>query len=361
MFGGDLFVVSGDTLYRMNNNLGVTPIQTGLFNPERGVVKMSFVQQIGAVPERMFFADGRNLWAYEGGGVSAGGILTASGGGPANNDVVVIGSTYYKFTNSDVDAGTPAGTSANPWLVALGADTEEAMSNLGRAINGESGSSESPTASSNISPNPDVQTSVITATTVSVVALFPGEAGNSIETTETGTNLAWGSGTLTGGSGNKVIPISTPNDIGIFDVATIASYVICIPVQVGEFIGRFYWIEPGEVTIDPLNFATAESSPDGILGVEVSGDKFWLPGEKRTEVWIPSGNPAAPMQRVSGVVYDRGAWEGTIAAIKENLIIVDGDGGVFLISGGAPKRISTPDIEEQIRGAIERQKAFEPY
>src|SRR5690606_37306686 len=138
---------------------------------------------------------------------------------------------------------------------------------------GESGSSESPTASSNISPNPDVQTSVITATTVSVVALFPGEAGNSIETTETGTNLAWGSGTLTGGSGNKVIPISTPNDIGIFDVATIASYVICIPVQVGEFIGRFYWIEPGEVTIDPLNFATAESSPDGILGVEVSGDK----------------------------------------------------------------------------------------
>jgi len=149
-----------------------------------------------------------------------------------------------------------------------------------------------------------------------------------------------------------------PGDPGIFDVATIASYVICIPVQSGEFIGRFYWVAPGEITIDALSFATAETYPDRIVGVRRFGDQFWLPGERSTEVWYPTGDPAAPMLRLSGVVFDRGAWEGTAVAIKDTLILVDGDGGVYSIRGGAPKPIANPGISEQIRKAIQRQQNF---
>lgn len=153
--------------------------------------------------------------------------------------------------------------------------------------------------------------------------------------------------------GTDYDPVTTPEDIGIFDVVTIASYVICIPVQEDEFIGRFYWVEPGEITIDSNNHATAESYPDRLLGVRRFGDQFWLPGERSTEVWYPTGDATAPMSRLQGVVFDRGAWEGTVVAIKETLIIVDADGGVFAIRGGSPQRISNPGIEEQIRKAIQ--------
>lgn len=353
-FGGDLFVASGDSLYRVTNDGGITFLTSGLYDPDTGVVRMAITQAIGTTPEYLFVADGRNLWLYVGPTTTAAGTLTASGAGPANNDVVRVGDIYYKFTNASVDAGTPAGTSGSPWLVALGASTAEAIINLAGAIlgNGDLGV----TYSTALTANTSIGGATYTTTTLTVTATSAGIQGNSVVTTETGANISWGSGTLVGGTGGQVTTVSTPDSIGMFDVATIASYVICIPVQDGEFIGRFYWIEPGETTIDPLNFATAESHPDALLGVRPFGDQFWLPGEDSTEVWYPSGNAAAPMQRLQGVVFDRGAWEGTAVAIKETLIIVDGDGGVFAIRGGAPQRISNPGIEEEIRTAIQLQQ-----
>ena len=222
-FGGDIFVVSYDTLYRMDVHLNTTSLQTGLNNPDSGAVNMCITQAIGSDPEYLFVADGRNLWVYDG-----------------------------------------------------------------------------------------TSTSVIT----------------------------------------------TPDDIGIFDVVTIASYVICIPVQEDEFLGRFYWIEPGEITIDSLNFATAETYPDAVMGVKRLGDNFWLPGERSTEVWYVTGDATAPMSRVQGVVFDRGTWEATAVSIKEELMLVDGDGGVFRGNGRGFQRISNPGIEEEIRRAISNQQNF---
>src|SRR3546814_18260491 len=104
---------------------------------------------------------------------------------------------------------------------------------------------------------------------------------NTIATTETGASLAWSDGaTLTGGGSAAVSQVYMPDDMGVIDVAVINSYVIVIPVQEDGYQGRFYWIDPGEIVVDPLNFATAERSPAGIYGVVVFGDQFWLPGER---------------------------------------------------------------------------------
>src|SRR3546814_4200351 len=108
--------------------------------------------------------------------------------------------------------------------------------------------------------------------------------------------------------------------MGVIDVAVINSYVIVIPVQEDGYQGRFYWIDPGEIVVDPLNFATAERSPDGIYGVEVFGDQFWLPGESTTEVWYVTGDAGAPMRRLQGVVSDRGSWQNTARAVHEQKI-----------------------------------------
>jgi hypothetical protein len=126
---------------------------------------------------------------------------------------------------------------------------------------------------------------------------------------------------------------------------------VCVPSQGQEINGRFFWINPGETSIDPLDFATAERAPDPISRVIVFGDQFWLPGSNTTESWYFTGDLDAPVLRVQGVVFDRGAWEGTGLQIKESMVIVDNEGAVFQISGGV-KRISRPDIEERIRKAI---------
>jgi hypothetical protein len=62
---------------------------------------------------------------------------------------------------------------------------------------------------------------------------------------------------------------------------------------------------------------------------------------------------------LQGVTFDRGTWEGTAVQVKESMIVVDADGGVFQIAGGL-KRISRPDIEERIRVAIAAFEATHP-
>lgn len=355
-FGGDLFVASGGSAFRMDTDLASTSIISGLFNPDRGVVRMAITAQIGDTPEYMFLADGRTLFVYIANGYAQNGVT----GTVANNDVIRIDTTYYQWTSGSVDAGAPAGTLANPWLVALGASNIIALGNMFNAINasGVAGTDYSTV----LVEHGTAMAISYTATLLTVRAKLIGAVGNSIVTTETGASLAWtGGGTMTGGGAPTVNQVMMPDDVGAIDVAVIASYVIVVPVQADGYQGRFYWIEPGETTVDPLNFATAERSPDAIFGVQVFGDQFWLPGESTTEVWyvnVTTDPTQSVMQPLKGVVLDRGSWQNTARAIHENMVVVDADGGVFLLQGNSPKRISTPDIEEQIRVAMSIQNNF---
>ena len=351
-FDGDLFAAHGVDLTRVHRDKSTTLVYSGLYNPDYGTVNMTSTAPIGDVPEYLFFADGRNLFLYIANGYAKGQLS----GTPVNTDTVQIGAMYYRFTNGSVNAGSPAGTSGNPWLVALGLSSVISFDNLAAAValNGDAGVQYSTATTVNSQAKP-----VSTTTGLAVFrATATGVVGNSVITTETG-GLTWtNGGTMTGGGNPDTSVVEMPDDVGAFDVATINSFVIVLPVQDGEFKGRFYWIEPGETTVNPLNFATAERSPDGVLGVEVLGDQFWLPGSGSTEVWYVSQDPINRMQRLQGVVFDRGTWEGTAVAIHEVLIVCDANGAVFQISGGSPKRISTPDIQEQIRKSIEEQQRY---
>ena len=60
--------------------------------------------------------------------------LTLTGTVSAGENIT-IASVRYQWTAGSVDAGTPSGTTANPWLVALGGTTEESLENLWNAIN----------------------------------------------------------------------------------------------------------------------------------------------------------------------------------------------------------------------------------
>ena len=347
VFNGDLFAVSGDFLYRISSvdltftNLG--QISTGGISSPY----MATTAPIGdTVPAYLFIAEGAVLWVYTDNGHAAGQLEAT--GVISNGDVVRIDTIYYQYTNASVDAGTPAGTVGNPWLVALGVSTITALTNLYNAIDttGNPGTD----YSTALDIHPTVQGTAYGPADLFVEAKLAGPLGDAIAITETGAGLAWNNATLTNGGGDQLRQVFVPDDAGAISVAHINSYIIVIPIQGDTTKGLFYWIEPGETTIDPLNFATAERNPDGLHQVVVFGDMFWLLGEDTTEPWVTTGNPVAPMQRFKGILFDRGSWEGTAIQVKDSLIVVDENGGVFQIKGGQ-KRISRPDIEERIRRA----------
>lgn len=350
-FNDALFVVSANEWYRVDKDGTKTLITAGI-NPGAGAVSMAATGTIGdgasAVPEFLYLADGRNLWLYTTNGYAHGTIS----GSPANNDVVQVGSMYYKFTTGSVNAGAPAGTVGNPWLVAKNLLDALSWQAFGLAIgaNGNPGVD----YSTALTVNPDATTYSVDPSAVSVRATAIGAAGNGVATTETGAAIAWTAATLTGGGAVSVSIVETPGDIGAISVGYVASYVVVVPAQGQGINGRFWWIEPGETTIDPLNFATAERAPDPIFSVVIFSDQLWLPGQSTTEVWYFTGNIDAPVLRLKGVTFDRGTVPGMAIQVKESMMIVDNDGGVFQIAGGL-KRVSNPSIEQRIREAIQYQ------
>jgi hypothetical protein len=148
-----------------------------------------------------------------------------------------------------------------------------------------------------------------------------------------------------------------PDDVGAISVAHFNSYILVAPVQGNDVNGRFYWIDPGETFVDPLNFATAERSPDPINQIVALSDRFWLLGQSSSEPWITTGNLDAPMIRMQGILYEQGAWPGTGVKVNNGIILVDQFGDVYQVAGGL-KMISRPDISEMIRDAIAYQQAF---
>lgn len=155
--------------------------------------------------------------------------------------------------------------------------------------------------------------------------------------------------------GATLSAVTVPDGDGIVSVGFIAGFIICVVAQGQDKNGRFYWIEPGEITIDPLNFATAERSPDPVWEVVVVGDVFWLPGTSTNEVWYPTGDALAPFLRQQGRLFDKGIWEGTIIKIKDSVMAVGNDGTVYEITDG-PMVVSTPDIAQRFREAIAVQR-----
>ena len=153
--------------------------------------------------------------------------------------------------------------------------------------------------------------------------------------------------------GTSLSQVATPDDVPIVSLAQANGYFL---LQAAGS-GRFFWIEPGETTIDPLNFATAERLPDPGVAIRAAGDFIVLMNAGSTEIWAPTGDADAPFQRQAGLLFDKGCSDRRTA--------VNLDGGLFWVSEsagegravyrgapGAPVRISGHGIEEAMRGAL---------
>ena len=135
-------------------------------------------------------------------------------------------------------------------------------------------------------------------------------------------------------------------------------------VTVGYLDGYFVFNEPNSqrvwvtslldgLSVDPLDFASAEGSPDGLVGLIVDHREAWLFGTDSVEVWYDAGLPDFPLTRIQGAFNEIGCVAAfSIAKLDNGLFWLGtdarGQGIVYRANGYTGQRISTHAIEYAI-------------
>ena len=136
-------------------------------------------------------------------------------------------------------------------------------------------------------------------------------------------------------------------------------------VTVGYLDGYFVFNEPNSqrvwvsqlldgTQIDPLSFASAEGSPDGLVAINVNHREAWLFGTDSVEVWYNAGLPDFPLTRIQGAFNELGCAAAFSVAKLDNSVFwlgqdARGEGIVYRSQGYSGQRISTHAVEWQIQ------------
>jgi hypothetical protein len=107
-------------------------------------------------------------------------------------------------------------------------------------------------------------------------------------------------------------------------------------------------------SIDPLDFASTEGSPDGLVAVASNFREVWAFGTNSIEVWYDSGATDFPLQRIQGAFNELGlAAPYSVAKMDNGLFWLGrdrrGQGMVYRANGYTGQRISTHAVEWQIQ------------
>lgn len=134
---------------------------------------------------------------------------------------------------------------------------------------------------------------------------------------------------------------------------------------VGYLDGYFVFNEPNSqkiwvtalldgTSVDPLDFASAEGSPDGVVGIIVDHREVWVFGTNSVEVWYNSGNADFPLSRIQGAFNELGCVAAYSIAKMDNGLFwlgqdARGQGIVYRANGYTGQRISTHAVEWHIQ------------
>lgn len=136
-------------------------------------------------------------------------------------------------------------------------------------------------------------------------------------------------------------------------------------VTVGYLDGYFVFNEPNSQriwvtslfdgsSIDPLDFASAEGSPDGLVSLIIDHREAWLFGTNSVEVWYDAGLADFPLTRIQGAFNEIGcAAAYSVAKLDNGLFWLGSDargqGIVYRANGYTGQRVSTHAVEWHIQ------------
>ena len=107
-------------------------------------------------------------------------------------------------------------------------------------------------------------------------------------------------------------------------------------------------------SVNPLDFASAEGSPDGVVAVNSIHRELWVFGTDTTEVWYDSGAADFPLIPIQGAFNETGCIAPySVAKLDNSLFWLGNDprgfGVIFRSNGYAAQRVSTHAIEYAIQ------------
>jgi hypothetical protein len=141
-------------------------------------------------------------------------------------------------------------------------------------------------------------------------------------------------------------------DIGAFNsISWLGGYFILTLLD-----GRFFNTGLNDGTsINGLDFATAEGSPDGLLGGFAHGSEEWFFGLKTIEVWAVTGaSPGSPLTRQSSSWINKGCLSfASVVQADNTLFWVGDDRIVYRNNNYTPQRISHEGVERAITAAAD--------
>ena len=136
-------------------------------------------------------------------------------------------------------------------------------------------------------------------------------------------------------------------------------------VGVGFIDGYFVYNQPNSqkfwvtslydgTSVDPLDFASAEGSPDNLVTLIVDHREIWLFGTNSVEVWYNAGLPDFPLARIQGAFNEIGCQAPYSVAKLDNALFwlgkdARGNGIVYRSKGYTGERVSTHAVEWQIQ------------
>lgn len=280
-----------------------------------------------------------NQSAYNVASASSTGTLTLSGNAIAD-ETVTIGTITYTWKNVLSTIG---------FEVKIAGSASLSIDNLIAAINraGTPGVDYTDATTA----HPTVTAAAGAGDTMVVTARTPGTGANATVTTETMTNGAWGGGVLDGGTVWTVTAITDADFPGASAVDFLDGYTIFTEPDSGRwFVSDLY----AATTLDALDFATAEGSPDDLVRVFVDHREVIAFGTKSIEVYSDTGGADFPFSRIEGAFIERGCIAaGSIAKMDNSVFFIGNDRMIYRLQGYAPVRISTSDVEEVLRKATD--------
>lgn len=152
-------------------------------------------------------------------------------------------------------------------------------------------------------------------------------------------------------STNQFGEITDPDFKGAVTVCYLDGYFVYNPPNSQEI-----WVTQllDGTSIDPLDFASAEGSPDGVVGIINDHKELWIFGTDTTEVWYNAGTADFPLAPIQGAFNEVGCVAAFSIAKLDNSIFwlgtdPRGQGVVYRADGYTARRVSTHAVEWQIQ------------
>src|SRR6185295_78154 len=146
--------------------------------------------------------------------------------------------------------------------------------------------------------------------------------------------------------GSTLTAITDPDFNNGVQCCSIDSYILFRTASTGQFFASDF---ANALSYDALFFATAEGSPDNLVGIISDHQQAILMGESSGEIWSDQGLSGFPFGRDANGFFELGCIAGkSVAKIDNSVVWLASDLTVRRLDGLTPVRISQHGVEQAI-------------